>query len=287
MNQLTIAKHSFLCVASTCRTETPSLPFLNESDNAENIPKWHKLVGRRGGKGHTGERGRKGSKGQKGRRGPRGLIGDSGPQGETGFTGGAVTGSTGATGSTGGTGATGPASGITGPSGTQGATGETGPDGANLMPAFGSGTQKHTMEYFRSGLPATITFDVLGPFQNIIPNLNGIFTINQSGTYAIDYFINMYGTGSPPSSPATIRIFFEGASSPISVADELMPIPNVLPIPGTLGACTATKRVVRHLYAGNTVQLQITSIPWAEGATLFNDPAEDYTNAYMSIHQID
>jgi hypothetical protein len=257
MNRLKSIALCLIYAISLCKIEAVEPPFIDDNNQSEGVPKWHRLIGRRGSKGHRGKRGPTGPKGKKGStgiRGLRGLTGDQGPTGPTGPTGligptgatgatGLITGVTGPIGFTGFIGAIGPtgaigsigATGVSGATGATGATGVTGADGDDLIFSFGSAflpgpTGPTGPTGAISPLPFTIPLQATGEeFNNVsFDSVTNAFTVNLTAVYAIDYSVQILY---PPSEstvagpPATMEILFTGTSSPAPVADELIPVP--------------------------------------------------------------
>ena len=196
--------------------------------------------GHRGREGPTGPTGPEGDQGQRGRTGPAGLPGPIGPTGEAGITGptgplgprgsAGSTGPTGPTGLTGATGATGPtgATGAIGAAGITGPTGATGLTGVSFSPAFGIATLRNQQTLLVPG-PMTVPVQVATP-EDITENIgfdNGSssFVVSLTGTYAIDYFLQVYHMAGNyeqniAGPPVTMGIVLSGASGPVA-ADEL------------------------------------------------------------------
>lgn len=308
----------------TVYADAAHLPTVDAPDSSDFVPKWHKLLRRRGEKGHRGHGGKYGRYGKRGMHGPRGLIGDIGPIGKQGRRGhrgatgpdGTVgpmgpTGPTGLPGPTGGTGITGPtgpigspgATGLTGSTGQTGGTGATGVDGSNLAFDFASGTHSSTgptvIPAPSTFSPYTVPLNATGPSSGITFTPS-TFTILNDGVYAIDYFLQvLYPADGLPISgpPATMQIAFGGVGSPAAVGDELVPItmygaPWAHPAPATytyVTLTTGTRQVVRQLPAGCTVRLQLVSLPTGLTGTLdaYTPTPVPKIDAYLAIHQID
>lgn len=133
--------------------------------------------------------------GPTGPRGPRGATGPQGPQGLQGVQG--PQGIAGPTGATGATGITGP----TGPSGATGITGPTGPTGPTGATGNVAGLNAYGGHF--SNTPQTLALTVGG--NTVIPMANAMvsnnvtvapstITIQQSGTYEINYYLQTTAT---------------------------------------------------------------------------------------------
>lgn len=330
MNRLKILALHSACITLLCAAQAVEPPYLTNDSQSETVPKWHRLIGRRGAKGGRGKRGEKGEKGKRGKRGcpgpkgDEGVKGDTGPQGPqgpagvssvgpagpTGPTG--PVGAMGATGATGITGATGASvvgpTGAAGATGNVGATGPTGADGANLLSAFGSGVLPAPTG--PSGIAiAPLPFTVpLEDSQEELTNVTfdsetSTFTIGVTGMYAIDYSVQIVF---PPTEetvltgpPATMQVLLYGASTPETVADELIPTPIFAspwvtpPTPESynyIALSSGTRHFIRSLQSGNTVSLVLTALP-TELLGYFDqygklDP-EVKIVASLAIHKID
>jgi hypothetical protein len=138
----------------------------------------------------TGPRGKRGPAGPQG---PRGLQGFAGATGATGIGGGA-TGATGATGLTGATGSTG----VTGVTGVTGATGATGI--AGIVTSYASYLVTESVAttvsanknfIFTESLEAATEPRAVGTVGSAISydRSTGLFTINTTGTYFIEYAV--------------------------------------------------------------------------------------------------
>ena len=166
-------------------------------------------TGPTGQQGTTGVTGPTGSTGQQGQTGVTGTTGVTGPTGRTGPTG--QQGPTGVTGSIGPTGATGPT--VTGPTGPTGLAGPTGPTGS-----FGASSDVF-FSYTRttSTVSSLLPYDAFtGPTAGVTNVASGItftdstarFTVNTTGTYAIEVLLIVQVTGS--GDPTLFRILRNG-----------------------------------------------------------------------------
>ena len=135
------------------------------------------------------------------------------------------------------------------------------------------------------------------------------FVVSLTGTYAIDYFLQLYhivptGTGGTMAGPpVTIGIVFDGATGP-ETADELVPV-SLFGSPwyasGNFADYNAvsfgTRHIVRDLNANESFSLQIVSIPSSTtgggtgtavptyfDAFSINNPPK--VEAYLSVHKI-
>ena len=312
---------------TTAESQSQTTPFAENPPGATLAPKGMLKRGPRGHDGHRGHRGPTGPtgpmgfRGKKGRNGPKGPIGPTGPIGLTGATGitgptgplgprGAIgnDGPTGSTGPTGPTGGTGP----TGPAGTTGPTGSTGPTGTSFTPALGIATLRN-QQGLQITSPITVPVQVATP-EDVTENLgfdNGSnsFVVSVTGTYAIDYFLQVYhNVPTGPSGttvvgpPVTMGIVLSGASGP-ETADELVPV-SIYGTPWSAtgdfanynAASFGTRHIVRDLNAGDVFSLQIISLPTTTGPsgpavvpTFFdafstNNPPK--IEAYLAAHKI-
>lgn len=135
------------------------------SPSAKNLDPRNKGCGQK-----CDERGPTGPIGVTGPEGPRGIRGPRGPEGATGEEG--LQGIQGPTGNAGPTGATGP-------------TGPTGPQGLSSFAYFSKTTNDPVMP----GSPIIFDFSSPNNTLDIINNGAGIFTVNTSGVYFINYII--------------------------------------------------------------------------------------------------
>jgi hypothetical protein len=139
-------------------------------------------------------------------------------------------------------------------------------------------------------------------------NGSNSFVVSVTGTYAIDYFLQVYHNVTGPSGttmvgpPVTMGIVLSGASGP-ETADELVPVS----IYGTPWSATGdfanynavsfgTRHIVRGLSAGDSFSLQILSVPTTTGpsgaavvptyfdAFSINNPPK--IEAYLAAHKI-
>ena len=235
-------------------------------------------VGPQGPQGPQGPAGATGATGPQGPIGLTGATGPVGPQGPIGLTG--ATGATGATGPQGPIGLTGPAGpvGATGPQGPQGETGPIGPQGpqgiqgpvgpqgpagpAGTTASFGSFYTATEQSVDNSSFPLTNTSAVSNMS---IDTATGIVTLENSGTYKIDY-------GVYPASSATgsdyVALFLNGAEVPGSARglenNTMINSSIILTVP------TST----------STLNIQIVS----DNAVTFLD--NDGINGYLVITQI-
>jgi hypothetical protein len=204
------------------------------------------------------------------------------------------------------TGPTGP-TGVTGTTGFAGRTGSTGPDGISL--SFGSATLTGptgpTANIPITPLPYIVPLNMNTELLNGVSFNNGTntFTIGTSGIYTIDYSVQILfsGTITPQiqGPPATIGMVISGVSPPAPVEDELFPSSlfgapwAIPPAPQSytyLSLSSGTRHIVRSLSSGDTLQLQITSLP-APLLGFFDDYAKSSTPptivAFASLHKID
>lgn len=302
MNRLKGFALCLICMCATLCIEAFEPPFIDRDDQSDLVPKWHRLIGRRGEKGGRGKRGKKGKRGKEGTRGLKGVRGATGSLGHTGKQGKkgkkGPRGVIGTTGTTGGTGAT-------------GVTGPTGPNGIFVDPAFGSATLTGptggTAQIPITPVPFTVPLKTGQEiFQGVTFNdLTSTFTITQGGVFAIDYFVQILfeSAANVQGPPATIQLVISGVLPPSPVQDELFPTPlyGNLPWGGSTPASytnyvaltSGTKHIVRNLFAGDTLQLQINSLPVATGGMIrafFDDYAKTANPpivvAYASVHKI-
>lgn len=217
-------------------------------------------VGATGPTGATGPQGIQGLTGPIGPTGPTGPIGPTGPQGVQGLQG--LTGATGPTGPTGPQGEIGP-TGPTGPVGPQGEIGPTGPTGpAGTIASFGSfySTEEQTVD--NSSFPLTNISTVTGM---TIDTATGIVTLDDAGTYKIDY-------GVYPASSATasdyVALFLNGTEIPGSARG----LENNTMINASI--------IVDVPLATSTLNIQVVT----DNAVTFLD--DDGINGYLVITQI-
>ena len=176
-------------------------------------------VGATGATGAQGTTGPTGAQGIVGATGPTGVQGAAGIQGTTGPTGSGATGATGRTGPTGqtgptGFGATGPTGpqglAATGPPGDTGATGPMGPTGA-----FGASSDVYASVTRSNDSSSSLTqydcFQGATGVNNVVASgvtftpSNGRFTVNTTGTYAIEALIIALASASGDNTTFTIQ----------------------------------------------------------------------------------
>lgn len=235
------------------------------------VPKWHKLIGRRGEKGRRGNRGKKGERGNRGHRGHRGIRGSQGLPGSTGSTG-----------------TTGPA----------GAIGAAGADPTNLNRSFINASLSVTGPTLTAPLPYIVPLNSVGP-SNGATFAASTFVVENDGDYFIDYFLQiLYPAVASPMSgpPATMSLVFSGPSAPFTVGCEMTPT-NIFGTPWTtpsgttfpyVAVSTGTQQLLRHLTAGTTIQLQILTLPAGMSGYLDGyDDSDTRIEASVALHQVD
>jgi hypothetical protein len=330
MNRLTILA---ACLASTMsfgQEGVTTVPPSQESPSVGRPPDTaltQKGILKRGPRGHEGHHGRRGPigttgplgfRGKKGRHGPRGPMGPVGPIGRTGATGPTgplgPRGPIGADGPTGPTGPIGPtgSTGSTGPTGSEGPIGYTGPTGISFVPALGIATLQNQEALLITGA-ITVPVLVATP-QDITENIGfdnstHSFVVAVTGTYAIDYFLQLFHTvptgptgTTVAGPPVTVGIVLSGASGP-ETADELIPA-SIYGWPWSVTGDFAnynavsfgTRHIVHDFNANDAFSLKVLSLPATTGPsgievvpTFFdafstNNPPK--IEAYLAVHKI-
>lgn len=235
---------------------------------------------KRGPRGHDGHEGHRGMSGAKGATGPTGPAGHRGRSGVAG------------------------AAGAVGPTG---ATGATGPSGTSFVPAFGFAQLTNQQALAVTG-PTAVPFSdaTVDPLGNITySGGTNSFLVGITGTYAIDYFVQLYHDVSTPAGttfagpPVTIGVSLSGATP--NAADELIPT-VIAGAPWTESSfpynalSTGTYHVVQQIGPGTSVKLQILAIPSTTGPSgadvptffsTFDPNVPSKVNAYLSIYKID
>ena len=228
------------------------------------------LAGEVGATGPTGPQGLAGEIGATGPTGPQGIAGEigatgpTGPQGLAGEVG--ATGPTGPQGLAGEVGATGP-TGPTGPQGLQGITGPTGPTAG--LNAYGE-RYNDTSEL----IDITLAGETQIPLPNSAPNLNTTYTpensitIEQAGTYEINYYSNMTAA---VATTVTMSVRNNGTDIPSTVISRALSV-------GVSSIYSGSAIV--ELAAGDVIDMALSAL-LAVGVTLGTG-----VNATLSVKRI-
>lgn len=216
-------------------------------------------TGHQGIQGVTGPIGPQGPQGIQGIQGPTGPTGPQGPQGTQGPTGPigpqgiqGIQGPTGPTGPQGIQGNQGP-TGPIGPQGIQGIQGPTGPTGprgnSSGLSAYGGKFNNRTQF-----LNITIGSQIQIPLNSTMPNLNtnyGIpnsITVNEAGTYEINYFNNVTAA---VATAITMAVRINGNNIPSTVISRLVSVG----LTSTYNGST-----IVTLNAGDTIDMALSAL---------------------------
>ena len=185
---------------------------------------------------------------------PRGNTGETGPAGPQGPQG--VQGATGLTGTTGPTGPTGP-------------QGPAGPPGTATAAVFGrkydNATNSLTLE---ANVSQTIPLGSTGPNSGITTGTQNALTINEAGTYKVDYFFS----GSP-STDANVTVEISQNTTPIGST-------TIVKDTTTNNDSDFVGSSINSFAAGDNISLSIES---TEAVTI--SPSSG-TNAYLNITKL-
>lgn len=205
-------------------------------------------------------------------KGSTGPIGPTGPQGKIG-----PIGITGATGPTGPIGPQGPRGneGVAGPSGEQGPTGPTGPQGPTgaqgpeKTPAFGRKYDNSTNNInLQENVAQEIPLASNGPNFGITIETQNALTINESGTYKVDYFFS----GSTNTN-ANVTVEIKQNQTPIG-STTIIKDTNANVDTDFIGSS------INSFAAGDKISLNIEST-----STITISPASG-TSAYLNIFKL-